>query len=214
MKIAIIGSGNVGGTLGSRWAQLGHEVQFGVRHIADAKYRDLIEKSGSNAKLASIPEAVAFADVVLLATPWEATSSVLSSAGSMVGKVLIDATNPVTMGPNILKDGLLVGHTTSAAEQVAAWAPGARVVKAFGTVGWPVMAEPKINGVPALLLIAGDEQQAKSMVVELGQQLGFDVRDAGGLEVARLLEPFGMLWIHLAFAMGYGTEFAFQIIRR
>jgi 8-hydroxy-5-deazaflavin:NADPH oxidoreductase len=214
MKIGVLGSGNVGGTLGSRWAQLGHEVRFAVRDLADPKHGDLLAKSAGNAKLATISEASAFAEVVLLATHWDAAPKVLAAAGSMHGKILIDATNPVTMGPDILRDGLLVGHTTSAAEKVASWATGARVVKAFSTVGWPVMADPTINGVSALLPIAGNDPEAKSAVMKLGEQLGFDARDVGSIEVARLLEPFGMLWIHLAFAMGYGTDFAFQIIRR
>ncbi len=136
MDIAIIGAGNVGGTLGTRWAQGGHHVTFGVRDVRDTKSQQLLRSAGPGARVASVSEAAAGAAVVLLSTPWTNTQEALRSAGDLSSKVLIDATNPIILGPDLLKEGLLVGHMTSGAEQVASWASGARVVKGFNSVGW------------------------------------------------------------------------------
>jgi predicted dinucleotide-binding enzyme len=214
MDIAIIGAGNVGGTLGARWAQGGHRVAFGVRDVRDPKSQELLKAAGPNARIASVGEAAAGAAVVLLATPWANTEEALRSAGPVSGKVLIDATNPIPLGPGMLKEGLLVGHKTSGAEQVASWAGGARVVKAFNTVGWPVMARPRLGARPASMLICGDDDAAKADVRRLSDELGFETVDVGPLAVARLLEPYGMLWIHMCIGLGWGPDFAFQVIKR
>jgi predicted dinucleotide-binding enzyme len=214
MDIAIIGAGNVGGTLGARWAQGGHRVAFGVRDVRDPKGEELLKAAGPNARLSSVGEAAAGAAVVLLSTPWANTEEALRSAGALSNKVLIDATNPILLGPDLLREGLLVGHKTSGAEQVASWARGARVVKAFNTVGWPVMANPRLGARPASMLICGDDDDAKADVRRLSDDLGFETVDVGPLAAARLLEPFGMLWIHMYIGLGWGPDFAFQVIRR
>ena len=120
MDIAVIGAGNVGGTLGARWAQNGHRVAFGVRDIGDPKNQELVKRSGINARVAPVGEAAASGSVVLLSTPWANTEEALRSAGDLKAKVLIDATNPIVLGPELLSEGLLVGHKTSGAEQIAA----------------------------------------------------------------------------------------------
>jgi len=209
MKIGILGSGNVGGTLGSRWAQRGHEVIFGTRRPDSEEIRELLAGAGTNARAASSAEAVAASDVVLVSTPWPATREILAACGSFEGKVLVDATNPLLPG----LAGLEVGTSTSAGEMIAEWAPGAKVVKAFNTIGYNVMANPAFGGEKALLFYCGDDAAAKAAVGQLASELGFDARDAGALKQARLLEPFALLWISLAFA-GYGREIAFQLMRR
>jgi predicted dinucleotide-binding enzyme len=138
MKIAIIGAGNVGGTLGRIWAAKGHEVAFGIRRPNDAKVQALVTATGKRARAASVKDAVTGADVVVLATPWSATEAAIKEAGELRGKVVVDATNPLKADLS----GLAIGHSTSAAEQVAGWAPGARVVKAFNTIGAVHMADP------------------------------------------------------------------------
>src|ERR1700719_580929 len=121
MNIAVIGAGNVGGTLGTRWAKLGHQVAFGVRNPADPKIQKLLSAAGAKVHAASPAEAVATATVVALTVPWDAVQSAVQSAGDLSGKVLIDATNPVLLGAEGLSMGLAVGHTTSGAEQIASW---------------------------------------------------------------------------------------------
>jgi predicted dinucleotide-binding enzyme len=213
MKIGIIGAGNVGGTLGKRWANAGHEIKFGVRDANDAKLKELLS-SAPRSTASSVQQTATFAEVVVLSVPWNAIDDALKQAGpALSGKVLIDCTNPVPMGPDILERGLLVGHTTSGGEYVASKAAGARVVKSLCTVGWPIMADPKFGGESAVMPYCGDDAAAKSTVARLVGDLGFEALDAGPLANARLLEPFGMLWIYLAFK-GMGTNFAFTLKRK
>jgi len=210
MKIGIIGSGNVGGTLGTRWAQAGHNVIFGSRNPASDAMRQLAAKAGTTARAASFQEALQAAELLLLATPWPATQSALEGLGDITGKVLIDATNPLL--PDLT--GLECGTTTSAAEQVARWARGAKVVKAFNTVGFNIMANPAFGPDRPVMFYCGDDAAAKQTVRPLVEQLGFEAVDAGPLSHARLLEPFALLWISLAYAQGQGREIGFKLLRR
>ncbi len=210
MRIGIIGSGQVGGTLGKRWARGGHTVAFSSRNPASQEMKNVVAEAGSTASSGSVAEVAAKSDVLLLATPWKAAKEAIQSAGNLSGKILIDATNPIL--PDL--SGLEVGCNTSAGELVAEWAAGAKVVKAFNTVGFHVMTNPKLGGQKALLFCCGDDGNAKSVVAGLATELDFDARDAGPLRQARLLEPFALLWIGLAISQGYGLEFAFQTIRR
>jgi 8-hydroxy-5-deazaflavin:NADPH oxidoreductase len=209
MKIAVIGTGSVGGTLGRRWAELGHSVRFGARDLTDAAANALVKQIKGEARLASVRDAVADADVVVLATPYAANAAVLASAGDLGGKVLIDVTNPV--GANF---SLAVGFNTSGAEEVAKLAPGARVYKAMNQVGFEVMADPAFAAGKPVMFVAGDEPKGKELVLGLIDALGFEAIDAGDLHVARLLEPYAMLWIHLMARRKMGRRFAFGLLRR
>lgn len=210
MKIGILGSGNVGGTLGARWARAGHDVTFGSRRPDSPEIQALVDRAGSTARAADPASTVAASQVLLLATPWNATRAVLASAGSVAGKVLLDATNPLTEGAR----GLALGHTTSGAEQVADWAAGAKVVKIFNTVGFNVMADPDFGGQAASMLHCGDDPEAKTIAARLASDLGFDPIDLGPLSEARLLEPMALAWIHLALFRGRGRDIAFRLLHR
>lgn len=206
MRIAMIGAGGVGSTLGRRWAGAGHDVTFGVRAPDDPKYKALRD---AGLRLAGVSEAAGEADVVVLATPWPATRDAIGQCGDLSGKVIVDCTNPLKAG----LAGLTHTGDDSGAEQVARWAEGASVVKAFNTVGYNIMADPELEGRRAVMFICGDEE-GKRAVHELSDNLGFETIDAGHLEAARLLEPFALLWISAAYNMGLGREFAFSLIRR
>ncbi|GIK56575.1 MAG: NAD(P)-binding domain-containing protein [Chloroflexi bacterium] len=209
MKIAIIGTGNVGQALGAGWSQKGHTVIFGSRHPNEEKVRHILDMAGGNAR-AALPEAAAAeAEVVVLAVPGTAVLTTIPTLGNLSGKILVDATNPIAPGLQ-----LAVGHTTSGAEQVAALAAGARVVKAFNTTGAENMANPIYQGEPITMFICGDEVAAKTAVTQLAQDLGFDVADVGGLDKARLLEPMALVWISLAMPQGMGRHIAFKLVRR
>jgi len=210
MKIGIIGAGNVGGALGKGWAKKGHTVRFGVRDSSDPKLSALLKEAGTNARTSSVQEAVAFGDVVALATPWPAAREAVGAAGSLRGKILLDCTNPLK--PDL--SGLELGLSTSAAEQVAGWAPGAKVVKIFNTTGSNNMENSKYPGGAATMFYCGDDSAAKAVAAQLAADLGFEALDAGGITVARLLEPLAMLWIHLAYRQGMGRDFAFRVVRR
>jgi hypothetical protein len=214
MKIGIIGAGSVGGTLGRIFAQNGHDVVFGVRDPQSAKVQSLVDSTAGKTQSASTQEAAAHGEVVVLATPWDATQSAIQQAGNLSGKIVIDCTNPVGLGMEGLSRGLVIGHTTSAAEEIAKWATGAQVVKAFNTIGAINFEDLKFGSQQATALICGDDLAAKQVVTSLAQEIGFEVVDAGALSVARLVEPLGMLWIHLALFQGMGTDFAINVIRR
>jgi len=210
MKIGIIGSGNVGGALGSRWAKLGHEVIFGTRKPEGPEAHQLAARAGGKARAAALADAAREGEVLLLATPWPATGQIIAALGDLSGKILIDATNPVL--PDL--SGLTHGTTTSGAEQVAGWARGASVVKAFNTVGANVMANPSFDGHRPVMFYCGDDAQAKQVVKKLIDELVFEAVDVGPLTQARLIEPFALLWISMAIKQGMGRDFAFEILRR
>ena len=151
------------------------------------------------------------AEIVVIATPWSATQAAVKSLGSLAGKIVIDCTNPLGMGPDGLQ--LVLGFDTSAAEQVASWAPGAFVFKTLNTTGASNMARAAEYPVKPLLLVAGDEAGKKPVVMELVGMLGFEPVDAGPLKNARLLEPFAMVWIDQAMKRGRGRNFAFALVK-
>src|SRR5262245_58170776 len=212
MRIAIIGTGNVGGALGRVWARQGHEIVFGVRD--PERPQALVRELGGRTRAASVADAAASAEVVALAVPWEAARDAIRSAGNLAGKTVIDCTNPINLGMDGIRAGLVVGLTTSAAESIAQWVPGARVVKAFNTIGAGSFAAPQFGAERATMFICGDDADAKKRVTPLARDMGFEVVDAGNLAVARLLEPLGMLWIHLALLRDLGTNIAFRLLRR
>jgi len=209
MNIAIVGAGNVGGTLGRRWAAAGHAVIFGVRDPRDAKYATLVSQTGGKAPLGSVAEAAASADAVLLATPWNTSQAAIAACGDLAGKILIDATNPLT--PDL---ALAMGFDDSGGEQVARWAKGARVIKAFNATGANIMEDPILEGRSAAMFVAGDDMSAKAVVLDLAKAIGFEPIDAGPLKMARQLEPMAVLWITCAFQQGLTRDYAFALIRK
>jgi predicted dinucleotide-binding enzyme len=132
--------------------------------------------------------------------------------GELAGKILLDATNPLAMGPDGLS--LEIGHSTSAGEKVQGWAKGASVFKTLNTTGFGNMADPVFHGVKSVMFVAGDDAANKPKVIALVADLGFDVIDAGPLRNARLLEAHAMLWIDLALRGGLGRDWAFARVRR
>src|SRR5579862_8466711 len=212
MKIAIIGAGNVDGTLGAAWARnAGHEILFGVRNPRAEKTQALLRKIGGKARAVAPAEAAASGDVIVLTTPWPATEAAIRSMGNLNGKIILDATNPLARGPDGIS--LEIGHLISAGEKVQGWAAGASVFKTLNTTGFGNMASPVFKGVKSVMFVAGDDAAAKPKVMSLVGDLGFEVIDAGPLRNARLLEAHAMLWIDLALARGQGRDFAFGILR-
>jgi predicted dinucleotide-binding enzyme len=210
MRIAVIGAGNVGGTLGRRWAELGHDVVFGLRN--PQKGAAGVKGGGelpSGASVASPSDAVRGADVVLLATPWAAVPDAIRELGTIDGVILLDAVNPLGAGMK-----LDVGpNGESGAERVQALAPRARVVKVFNTTGYNNMQNPAYGGESTAMFYAGDDADAKGVAATLAETLGFDAIDTGPLIRARELEHLALLWISLAFG-GLGREIAFRLVKR
>ena len=202
MRLAIIGAGSVGATLGKAWQRRGHDVTYGVRNPDDPKYGSL------GADVTTNDRAARDAEVVVLCTPWQSTRDAVQACGDLGGKVLIDCTNPLTPDFTALE----VGHTTSGAEQIAEWAPGARVCKAMNQIGAPMMDSPQLPQ-PPVMFVCGDDDAAKTTTTSLVGELGFETADAGDLTLARLLEPFALVWIHMALQRGFGTQWGLGVLR-
>jgi len=204
MRIAIIGAGNVGSALARGWSAAGEKVVFGVPDPADLKYRSLPAFTPR--------EAAQNAEIIVLATPWPATEAAVKSLGDVSDKIIIDCTNPLGMGPDGLT--LVLGHTTSAGEQVAGWAPAAAVFKTLNQIGADNMDKAALFPVRPVMFVAGDDVTRKPVVMSLIAKLGFEAIDAGPLRIARLLEAYGMLWIDQALNRGRGRNFAFAFTNR
>jgi len=216
MNIAIIGAGNLGGALGKAWAKAGHKIIFGVRDPAGGKTKPPIAEIGGAATSMVVPDAVRQAEVIVLATPWNAVPDVITAMGDVRGKIIIDATNPVFLNAEGSL-GLSLGSTTSGAEEVARLATGARVAKAFNTYGWENFADsayPGYGDAKPVLFHCSDDDEAKEMVEKLATDLGFEPVDTGGLGMARSLEPLALLWIRLAVRRGRNPNFTWAMMKR
>ncbi|MEP9355108.1 NAD(P)-binding domain-containing protein [Xanthobacter sp. KR7-65] len=209
MRIAIIGAGNVGGALGKGWARAGHSIVYGVPDPAAPKHAAAAQAVA--ATVTDVAGAVTGAEAIVLAVPWDAVPAALAAAGDLSGRLVIDATNPLAMGPGGL--GLALGFSTSGAEEVERLAPGAAVFKAMNQVGFSVMAAA--TGYPArpVMFVAGDDAGRKPQALGLVADLGFEAMDAGPLKQARLLEPYAMLWIDQAVNRGAPLDNAFAFMR-
>ena len=206
--IAILGAGNVGIALARAWIARGESIRFGVPN--PDKYRDAVAALGPPATIGNTADAIDGAEIVVLATPYAAALDIARSVADWGGRILVDATNPLAPG----LAGLSVGTTTSGAEQIAAAAHGARVVKAFNTTGAENMADSRYAGGQVFMPVCGDDPDARSRVIALATLIGFDAVECGDLKSARYVEPFAMTWIHMAIKLGQGRNFAFARLRR
>lgn len=194
MQIGIIGSGLMGGALGTSWARAGHTVRFSYSRDP-RKLARLAADAGHGATAASPAEAAA-ADAVLIAIHWNALDDALAQAGSLRGKTVITCMLPMTDND----EALAIGHTTSGAETMAE-KTGAHVVGAFNTIWSDVIrARMTAHDAPPSLFYVGNDAGAKATVAQLIRDARFDPVDVGGLENARLLEPFGLLMGKMGFA--------------
>ncbi len=205
MTIAIIGAGNVGRALAKNLSAIGDSIFFGVPE--PDKYSDVAASLG--ARIGSVDDAIVDADIVIFAVPYAAALTIAEQTADWNGRIVVDATNPIAPG----FAGLSVGTTSSAAEQIAAHARNARVVKCFNVTGAENMADPRSGQGAVFMPAASDDADARAAIVALATRMGFDAVDAGPLSAARYLEPFAMAWIHLAYAQGQGRNWAFSRTR-
>jgi hypothetical protein len=210
MRIAIIGTGNVGSAIAHGLNGKGHAVALGARDPDDAGAKELAAATGATAKTPQ--SAVSDADIVILALPWSAAEQAVGSLGSLSGKVVIDCMNPLGMVDGKL--GLVLGHTTSGGEIVQGWLPNAHVVKTLNQVGAEMMAENRQLAHRPVMFMAGNDASAKTSVAAVLSDLGFDALDAGDITKSRILEPFGMVWINQALIQGKGRTWAFAAVAK
>lgn len=190
--IAVIGTGSVGGALGPRFAALGTRIVYGSRSPDSERVRALVDRTGAGAAAVAPGKAAASCDTVLLAVPWAAVEDTMRSLGSLDGKLVIDVTNPLDV-----RDGreVAIALPESGAEYVQSLAPGARVVKAFNTIYYTVMAVPETAGGPVSVLLSGDDAGAKDRVAQLAAGIGFEPVDVGPLRTARYTEAMALLLV-------------------
>jgi predicted dinucleotide-binding enzyme len=208
MRIGILGSGLMGGKLGTLFARAGHQVVFSYSH-SRSKLEKLASEAGPRARAGTPREAADEADVLLLAVHWNRVDDVLAQAGDLAGKVVISCTMPM----NDDDSALVVGHTSSGAETLAKKIRGARVVSAFGTVPSEVLFavyETRRRKRRPSLVYCGDDARAKKTAATLIRDVGFDPLDLGPLEMARHTEPFTMLVAKLAYEGDTGPAIAYR----
>ena len=209
MRIGILGSGLMGGKLGTIFARAGHEVTFSYAR-SEQKLKRLARQAKARA---GIPrEAAQEADALLLAVHWSRMDDVLKLAGDLSGKVIVSCSLPM----NDDDTGLVVAHTSSGAEELAKRIPKARVVSAFNTVPSEVLFgvfEARRKARRPSLVYCGDDSRSKRVAAELIRDVGFDPVDAGPLRIARYTEPFALLIGQLAYEGKGGPELAYRFER-
>jgi predicted dinucleotide-binding enzyme len=205
MKIAIIGTGNVGGALAKKWSEAGHSIFLGVKDINSFKGKELL--NNQNTSVHNIHESVSNSEIILLATPATATIDVTKSLGDTSGKIIIDAMNIVMgRGPegfSNTSDAILANTNTK------------EVIKCFNTTGFNNMENTKYGDINIDMFMAGNNKESKEKVKKLALDAGFlDCYDVGGNEKFELMEKFAFFWINLAMFQDQGREIGFKLLKR
>lgn len=205
MNIAIIGTGNVGGALATKWAAAGHQIRLGVRDTSHFKGMALL--SHPNMQACLVAEAVAASEVILLSTPAMHAVDVARSLGETGGRIIIDAMN-IVMGRG--PEGF--GNTSDA---ILAHTQTRDVVKCFNTTGYNNMADPIYGAMAIDLFVAGDSVRGKEAAIRLARDAGFaECYDIGGNDRFALMEQFAFFWINLAMFRGLGRDIGFKLMKR
>jgi predicted dinucleotide-binding enzyme len=211
MRVGILGSGLMGSKLGTIFARAGHEVVFSYSR-SKRKLKALARKAGKNARAGTPSEAAQDADAILFAVHWSRFDDVLSQAGDLSGKVVVTCSLPMNDG----NTSLVVGLTSSGAEELAKKARGAQVVCAFNTIPSEVLFgvfEARSNAPRPSLVYCGDDARGKKVAASLIRDLGFEPVDAGALRIARYTEPFALLVGELAYGGRGGPALAYRFER-
>lgn len=204
MNIAIIGSGNVGGSLAQQWIKAGHNVLIGAQFPLSEKNISLATKIGED-RFAVVENAVKQCEVILIATPPKAILEILEKLGDVTGKTIIDATNAIMKAPEPYQT---VYHAL-------ADKTNAEVVKCFNTTGFENMLNPLYQGEGIDMFMAGDNDKAKEVAQKLALDCGFgSCIDFGKSDKVELLEKFALSWINLAIMQGMGRNIAIKVLHR
>jgi hypothetical protein len=201
MKIAVLGAKIIGGTLARKWAQAGHQVMFGVRNVDNPETLALAGELG--AAVGSTAAAIAFGQVVVFAIPGNAMQETIEANASVLnGKIVIDAANRMGGGP------------MNSAAAFAAHAPGARVYRAFNSLGWENFDNPMFGDIQADLFYCGPAGESRAAVEGLIRDVGLRPVCVGDIGQVGLVDAIGSLWFALAFGQGMGRNLAFKALTR
>jgi predicted dinucleotide-binding enzyme len=200
MKIAILGAGNIGGTLGGKWVQAGHQVLFGVRDLQSAKTISALEQA-QGAKATDGSSAIRDSEVILFSVPWKTVQEIAqANVDSLNGKLLIDATNnfagPVINNLKALQDA----------------APDAKIYRAFNSLGWEVFANPMISGHTVDMFYSGPDGKTRDAVHKLIEEIGVNPIWVGDNDRIQLVDNMGALWVNMVFQRGWKRRSAFKSI--
>lgn len=190
--VGIVGTGDMGDSLGPRFAELGYAVVYGSRRPDSESAQKLARDTGHGARVTTQKEAAQSADLVVLAVGWPAMRTVATSLGSLDGKIIID----ISTAAKQAEDGYFISVVeTSSGEMIQAWNPGARVVKAFATQASYVVDDPQVVGGTVSVPIAADDRAAKEEVARIVAAMGMDPVDAGPLRYSREIEALARLYM-------------------
>jgi predicted dinucleotide-binding enzyme len=203
MNIAILGAGNIGGTLGTQWAKAGHNVQFGVRDSNKSEVQKLIKSLGAKTSASTIAHAIDFGEVVVFAIPGSVMDEIITAnANALDGKILIDTANKIT-SPVMNSQATFNAQT-----------PQAKVYRAFNTLGWENFENPMYGNIPADLFYCGPDGEPRSQVDGLIKDVGLRPIYLGGPDQAGLVDAVLSLWFTLAVKQKMGRNFAFKVLTR
>jgi len=208
MRIGILGSGLMGGKLGTIFARAGHDVIFSYARSTQ-KLKQLAREAQGSARAGTPAEAVKGSDVLLLAVHWSRVEEVLRQSGDLSGRIIVSCSLPM----NAEDTALVVAHLSSGAEELARRVPKARIVSAFNTVPSEVLFgvyDPRRKAKRPSLVYCGDDDTAKVTAAELIRDAGFDPVDAGPLRIARYTEPFALLVAQLAYEGTDGPDLGYR----
>lgn len=201
MKVTIFGSGNIGGTLGKKWAAAGHAVTYAARDVADAKYKPLLDAMHGRGAVAPLAEAARSADAVLFAIPGAAVAQAVAGLGDVLdGKIIVDATNKMREAE------------TNNLAILSAAAPNARLFRAFNSLGWENFETPQLGDTQIDLFYCGDSGETREVVDGLIADVGLRPVYIGGLDQAAVVDTLTRLWFAVAIGQGYGRRTAFKLI--
>ncbi len=205
MKIAIIGSGNVGSALGKGWLNAGHEVVFGVRDPQSPKTQKVLALI-PEAKLNTVADASINAVVIVITTPPEAVLDLIPQLGNVSNKVIIDTTNSIRTKP---------APYATAYDAIKEISKAQDLVKCFNSTGFENMLNPNYHGEGIDMFAAGNSKKAKQVAGQLAKDIGFATcYDFGGDDKVELLEKFALSWINMAIMQRHGRNLAFKLVRR
>ena len=198
MKIAILGAGNIGGTLGAIWLAAGHAVQFGVRDPESSKTRAVLSQADGTSAV-DVSSAIDFGEAILFSVPWRIVPEIAQeNASALNGKILIDATNNF-VGPVINN---LIALTASA--------PQAKIFRAFNSLGWEVFANPVIGGQQVDMFYSGPAGAAREQTHKLIAEIGVNPVWVGDNDRIQLVDNMGALWVNMVFQRGWKRRSAFK----
>ncbi len=203
LRIAVLGAGNIGGTLGRKWAAAGHKISFGVNNPDSDRAQALRAELGTKVTIGSVVDALANSDVVVMALPGKAMDETITKhAAQLDGKIIIDAADRLGGGP--------MNSFATFQKQT----PHARVFRAFNTLGWENFADPVFDGIQADLFYCGPDGDARTVAEQLIEDVGLRPMRLGDVDQMGLVDSVASLWFALALGQGKGRHLAFKVLSR